>query len=39
MRDRFETELKEAKAQVKSNPWPWLVGGYVLGVISGAMFF
>lgn len=38
-KERLKDEVAELKAKVKKNPWPWLVGGFVLGTIFGVIFF
>ena len=42
MNDRIvqlEEEIDRLKKKVRSNPWPWLVGGLVIGTVFGAIFF
>lgn len=41
-REQLEQEIEELKGKVRAgmarNPWPWLVGGLVIGFAAGAVF-
>lgn len=37
-KERLKLEVEELKKRVRSNPWPWLAGGLVIGFVLGAFF-
>lgn len=37
-KERLKLEVGELKKRVRSNPWPWLAGGLVIGFVLGAFF-
>lgn len=34
----LEEEIVHLKNKVRRNPWPWLVGGFAVGLVIGAIF-